>query len=393
VIHTLPLALLLLVLANRRVRAELRAHLASLTSWTRPLHPASLWARFRFDPPAYGLPRRDELDARQAGPPLPAYRLKEVHALADACWEDDWRPAAAYVEAAGDDWDDRWSRMELLQEIARSTSSWVDVWRTAQPDNCDAATLHAALLVHQAWEVRGSGFAHQVPPPRMARFEALLPAAIDAARQAVPLGRDNPGPWVVMITAARGARYSPRKFDPLWTGLVARAPHHYAGHWQALQFWCAKWAGSDEEMLEFARRAVERAPQGSPLAAVYVHALGELQARHGRVGYSRETRRLLEQVAVSLRAVPAGDERLPQVRHLLAYHLGRAGLHDLALEQFRLIGRWCGAQPWCDTPPPVAAFELARATAARKAGGARSPRGGRKGAPGDDADRPADALT
>jgi hypothetical protein len=370
----LPLALLLvLVLRNRRIRSELAAHLVSLGRWTRPLHPAALWARFRFDPAAHGLPRRDQLDAGRPGPPLPAYRVKEMQALADACWEGDWRAAAAYVESAGHDWDDRWSRLELLAEIARPASTWLDAWRTAQPGNCDAATLHALLLVHQAWEVRGSGYARQVAPARMAGFEALLPAAIEAARQAVPLSREDPGPWVVMITAARGARYTPRRFAELWAGLAARAPHHYAGHWQALQFWCAKWSGSDEEMLGFARSAVERAPQGSPLAALYVHALHELQARHGRVAFSAESRQLLERVAVSLRSVPADDERLPPVRHLLAYYLGRARMYDLALEQFRLIGPWCGAEPWIDRNAPVTEFDLARSTAARRSRAALPP--------------------
>ncbi|MFI9123114.1 hypothetical protein ACIGW0_27605 [Streptomyces bikiniensis] len=53
----------------------------------------------------------------------------------------------------------------------------------------------------------------------------------------------------------------------------ARAPHHYEGHWQALQYWCAKWYGSDRLMMRFAGRAVRKAPQGSPLTGMYLHAL------------------------------------------------------------------------------------------------------------------------
>ncbi|MFF0294544.1 hypothetical protein ACFYST_15280 [Kitasatospora sp. NPDC004614] len=37
-----------------------------------------------------------------------------------------------------------------------------------------------------------------------------------------------------------------------------------------------------------------------------------------------------------------------------------------ALEQFRLIGRWCGAQVWAKQGDPVEAFHAARAEAARK---------------------------
>ncbi|BBB02325.1 hypothetical protein RVR_10215 [Actinacidiphila reveromycinica] len=337
----------------------------------RFLRPDALWARYRFDPTAYGLPRRDELDTGRSGPALPGYRVREIQALADATRHGDWQAAASYVEAAGQDWDTRWSRTELLEQIARPDSSWVDAWRRERPDDCDAATLHALVLVHRAWAIRGSGYANTVPPARMAQFGALLPEAIDAAREAAALAPQNPGPWVVMITAARGARYSPYRFQQLWTELVARAPHHYDGHWQALQFWCAKWAGSDAEMLSFARKAVRNAPEGSPLAAMYLFALQELEAREGKRAPSKDSKALLQQVADSLRSVRADDERLPRLRHLLAYHLGRADLHDAALEQFRLIGLWCGAEPWIEDPNPAMSFDLARTRAARKSAGPR----------------------
>ncbi|WP_370084337.1 hypothetical protein [Streptacidiphilus sp. MAP12-16] len=341
---------------------------ARLARWIGPFNPSARWARTRFDPAAYALAPREQLSARRAGPPPPAYRLKEMQAIADAAWEGDWRPAAAYVEAAGQDWDERWSRLELLQEIAARGDAWLGDWRRERPDSCDSATLHAQLLVHRAWEIRGNEYANRVPAARMATFRELLPAAIRVAREAALLAPQDPGPWVVMVTAARGARYSRDQFRPLWEGLLARAPHHYTGHWQALQFWCAKWAGSDRLMLEFAERAVRCAPVGSALAGMHLHALYELEKRGATaLPSSRKAKVLLEDVARSLHQVPADDERLPQLRHLLAYYLGRAGLYDAALEQFRLIGPWCGAEPWTKEPDAVAAFDRARAVAARKA--------------------------
>lgn len=371
-INAIPVIIILLaVFGRRRARSRLVAGLVGLGRWLRPVQPGSLWARFRFDPAAYGLPSRDALDAGRAGPPLPPYRIKEIQALAHAARDGDWRAAAAYVEAAGQDWDMRWSRTELLEEIAQQDSGWVDAWRRAQPDSCDAATVLALLMVHRAWAVRGSGYVHEVPPADLAKFRALLPAAIEAARQAARLAPENPGPWVVMITAARGARYAPRDFEELWAGLYARAPYHYAAHWQAQQYWCRKWCGTDAEMLGFARAAVERAPAGSPLAGMYLFALQELEARDGRVGLSREGKALLLRTAHSLRSVRANDERMPQLRHLLAHYLVRGGFHDEALEQFRLIGPWCRAVPWTRDGRPVAAFDRARAKAARKSTGAR----------------------
>ncbi|MFI8520256.1 hypothetical protein ACIGEZ_20875 [Streptomyces sp. NPDC085481] len=315
----------------------------------------------------YGLPPREQLDSRRPGPPPPAHRTEERQAVADAAWGGDWQSAERYVRAAGEDWDERWNRLELLQQIAWEDDAWLDAWRAAEPRNCDAATLHASIMVHRAWEIRGSGYAHEVMTSDMNRFRAMLPAAIEEARQAALLDPANPSPWVVMVTAARGAQYPRAQFKPLWEGLIARAPHHYEGHWQALQYWCAKWFGSDRRMMRFARQAVRKAPPGSPLAGIYLHALNELTERSatGALAVTPMARSVLKQIAASFDRVAPDDERLPVLRHLLAHYMLRSMMYAPALEQFRLIGPWCGAQPWRKDGNPVMAFETARGTAAK----------------------------
>lgn len=315
---------------------------------------AAAWALERFVAADYGLPPREVLDPGRAGPPAPASRMRERQAVADAAWGGDWAAA------------ERWARIEVLQHVAEEDDAWLDAWRAADPGNCDAATLHASLLVHRAWAIRGSGYAHEVSGYAMNEFRALLPAAIEEARRASLLDPANPGPWVVMITAARGAQYRPKEFEQLWDGLVARAPHHFEGHWQALQYWCAKWFGSDQQMMSFARRAVRNAPPGSPLAGIYLHALDELLKRTafalpaGPVG-----RRMLKRVAASFEQVDPDHELLPGLRHRLADAMVRTMMYGPALEQFRLIGPWCGADAWRRDGNAVVAFETARGTAAK----------------------------
>lgn len=325
------------------------------------------WVAEHFVATDYGLPPREALDARRAGPPAPAHRAEERQAVADAAWGGDWKSAARYVRAAGQDWDERWNRLELLLHVAQEDDAWLDAWRTAEPGDCDAATLHARLMVHRAWEIRGSGYAHEVMTSNMDRFRAMLPAAIEEARQAALLDPADPGPWVVMVTAARGAQYRPAQFRKIWDELAARAPHHYEGHWQALQYWCAKWFGSDRRMMRFARQAVRKAPPGSPLAGIYLHALGELTDRSGdgRLPATPLARTTLKRIAASFDRVAPDDERLPGLRHLLADAMLRSLMYGPALEQFRLIGPWCGAQPWRKDGEPVLAFERARGTAAK----------------------------
>ncbi|MER7578931.1 hypothetical protein [Kitasatospora sp. NPDC097691] len=325
------------------------------------------WARTEYDAPAYGMVPRDRLNPDRAGPPPPPHRRQESRAVADAARAGNWKPAAAYVEAAGQDWDERWSRLELLDSVADRDEGWLKAWRAADPAHCDAAALEAHRMVHAAWAVRGSGYADEVPEADMRAFRAMLPAAIEAAQRAALLDPANPAPWVVMVAAARGARYPHKQFRVLWRGLVERAPFHCVGHWHGMQYWCAKWFGSDKKMLAFAKRAIRAAPAGSPLPGLYLHALGELD-RRGTLGTTLDGelgRQPLRKVAAALALVPPDDERLPLLRHLLAHYAGRAGLYRVALEQFRAIGPWCGCPPWTDAADPVAAFDNARGTAVR----------------------------
>ncbi|MFG2113752.1 hypothetical protein ACGFRB_14155 [Streptomyces sp. NPDC048718] len=320
-----------------------------------------------FEAAAYGLPPRELLDPEHPGPPPPPHRMKERQAVADAAWAGHWQSAARYVRAAGEDWDERWSRLEILRHVAAEDDAWLDAWRAAEPGDCDAATLHASLMVHRAWKIRGRGYAHEVSASAMNQFVSLLPAAIEEARRAALLDPANPGPWVVMITAARGAKYDHARFRPLWDGLVARAPYHYEGHWQALQYWCAKWFGSDREMMRFGREAVRKAPPGSPLAGIYLHALSELADRPAGLlpPVTPMTRSRLKRIAATLDTVEPDDERLPYLRHLLAHAMLRSMLYGPALKQFRLIGVWCGAQVWRENGNAVLGFEAARRKAAQ----------------------------
>lgn len=326
------------------------------------------WIATRFDPAAYGMPPRAALLPNRAGRPPAAHLVREHQAVADAAWEGDWRPAAGWVAAPGKDWDERWSRVQLLARIAVERDDWLRTWREAEPGSCDAAVVEAELMVRRAWLIRGSGRAREVPAEAMAGFRARLPAAVEAARRAALLDPADPGPWVVMVTAARGLGYRHARFRRLWAELTARAPHHYDAHWQALQYWCPKWRGSERALLRFARRAVRKAPTGSPLACLMLYALYE-RARATSAGEPLRAvfeRRELKAAAAALALVPEHDPRVPVLRHLLAHHLVRARMWRAALEQFRILGPWCGAVPWIDGTDPAAAFHATRALAAAK---------------------------
>lgn len=79
-------------------------------------------------------------------------------------------------------------------------------------------------MVHRAWAIRGGAYAHKVSQANMDTFQRMLPDAMKAAHEASELAPADPGPWVVMLTAARALNYDHGQFSRLFAGLQTRAP-------------------------------------------------------------------------------------------------------------------------------------------------------------------------
>jgi hypothetical protein len=321
------------------------------------------------DVAAYGLLPREELDASEYGPTAP-----EVADATLAAREGDWRPGAALLAAAGQDWDRRWYLLTSLAHVAAEEEAWLHAWRTAQPDHPDAAAVHAQTLLYRAWRVRGDGYAKETSADRLARFQQLLQAAVEAARTAAALAPHDPSPWITMVTAARGLVLPHEEFRHLWAELTSRAPHHFYAHQHALQYWSAKWCGSDRLAHRFAQEAAASAPPQSLLSVLPLEAAFEraLQGPGPVPLAGRHSKSELDAVRAALAAVPADDPRVPLVRHRLAAALTLAGKGAEALEHFRLLEPWVGGEPWTYHANPVAMYDRARALAIVKAGKRRT---------------------
>ncbi|MFE2414359.1 hypothetical protein ACFXDE_39125 [Kitasatospora sp. NPDC059408] len=315
--------------------------------------------------PAAGLVPRSELVEVGSEPADPAAR-----AALDAARSGDWRPAAAYLSGDEGDWSARYARMNPFGELAATDDLWLWQWRKEQPDSPEAALVHTDALVKRAWEIRTGQYASEVTREQATGFHQVLQEAAEASHEAIRLApADDPNPWAAQQAIAMGQGWSRERYRELWAEIVAREPHHFGAHTAALQYWCAKWRGSDELMHGFADEAIAGAPAGSLLTVLKLRAYWEqvLRDKSAATLYrSAEFTAALDAALADLAAAdPAHPGTVPS-RGWIAHGLIENGRPAQALELFRGMGREI-AGPWIYYGDPAAVFDAARTKAARAA--------------------------
>ncbi|MEW1722612.1 hypothetical protein [Streptomyces sp. NPDC093109] len=284
--------------------------------------------------------------------PLPAGLTGAQHALETG----DWRPVAdllaatrsATATATGPDWEHRSMYVGHLGGLAAKDDGWLADWEAERPDDPDAAVVRARSTVDLAWDIRGAQRAKYTSGEQFAGFHRVLERSVAECARAAELAPDDPTPYIVEIWTGLGLGYPHARLDRLWKELVQRAPHHYEAHFSALQYWCAKWRGSEELARDFAARAAADAPLGSllrilPLIVLFEH-------REEVEGYvtenTDEARALVDAALTDAAAADPDHPRLAEVRHLLAYYLCVQDRDEAAVELFRQVDGYVGALPW-----------------------------------------------
>jgi len=220
--------------------------------------------RKTIDVTRFGLPADRELTGERL--------LPEPSRIArDAYVAGDWQPGAELLADIGTDWGRRSAAVAVLSKAAANDDTALKAWRAARPDDPDAAVVHADALTEVAWQIRSAQRASQVSQEQFASFLRILEEADEACQLAAKLAPEDPTPWEKRCTIAMGRQYSADDFREVWAGVMARDPLHVNGHARGLQYWCAKWFGSHEQMWAFAEEGAAKHPKLSwlPLAAAF----------------------------------------------------------------------------------------------------------------------------
>ncbi|MFF3679762.1 hypothetical protein ACFYYS_38075 [Streptomyces sp. NPDC002120] len=310
---------------------------------------------------ALGFVAEADLDTENPAPVPP-----ERTAVLEAVRSGDWEAGAAYVEAAGQDWQERMERVRPLALAAAEDDAWLLAWRAARPADPTAALVDADTAIMVAWNVRGGQSGSRTTQEQFRLFHDLLVKAQEAAHEAQRLADPaDPTPYIVEQPIGQGLGYSHERYRELWDQVVGRDPKVLWSHISGLQYWCRKWRGSHELALAFARESAAVGKPGDLLSLLPLIAYFEQETDEEDLAaetFFKEPEIVAAVDAALLDLAAAGDDHpgTARIRHMLAYLLFWQDRDEQAVEQFRHIDGFIGALPWSYAGEPKRRYLYAR---------------------------------
>lgn len=271
-------------------------------------------------------------------------------AAVEAALGGDHRPAADLLERTRShrDWDAHSAALTVLGDAASSAPQWLEDWQREEPESPAAALVRARLGLVEAWHQRSNAQSQDVSREQFEAFHATLADATALIQRAADLAPDDPEPWNLALTHARGLE-APREYVEEYLGNLRSADAwHYWGHRAALEYLTDKWFGSHEESHSFARSVVEAAPADARVQTLALDALLEhLVSKDGDAAVADRERAVFA-VDRARAWVDAhdGDDRTWLHRNALAFCLYRLGRFREAYDELVAVGPHVTGYPW-----------------------------------------------
>jgi hypothetical protein len=178
-----------------------------------------------------------------------------------------WQEFNDFLEATRD-WPDRNFYVSQLTDGLDGRPEWIDQWVGARPGAAVPLLFRGAHGITRAWAARGSGWAESVQEDAWPVFHARLVDADRDLARAATLDEADPTPLAHSLSAAMGLSLGLTEARRRFGEVIRRDPWNLNAHTRMLEVTKAKWAGSHEEMLGFARWASARAPEGASVHRV-----------------------------------------------------------------------------------------------------------------------------
>lgn len=277
----------------------------------------------------------------------------------------DWHPAAALMKDSADP-TTRQHRVRELADAYVKNGQWLDAWRHDEPNTASPQLIWACTGIPRAWAVRGGAYTEHTEEERLEKFDQIVIEAGDLLSHAITQLPNEPVLRTEMLWQGLGAGVDGDEFQRRWDAANEVSPDNRWSHIAALQYHCAKWYGSHEQMYDFAQKAAANAPEGSG------NAVTVLQAHIEFLLFERDYNNMSPQDSVAFwqspkvqedidfalsRWLPNGDPAphpyVPHHRSVMAYALCHAGRWKEAKAQFEATNNVVFNYPWNYIPETV----------------------------------------
>ena len=228
----------------------------------------------------------------------------------------------------------------------------LDEWCSQQPESHIPWLLRGIFYTGYAWQIRGGGWAEDVPKDAWAKFEAMLHRARADLRKSYQLNPKDPNSSCQLLVVAKGLSLSRDEMEKYFQNAISAFPFHYGSHYQKLNYLMPKWHGTKEEMDDFAMGCMKLSEEHPYLGLVTIAALEESHYRSPKSFLGRSKNYLgrddvwptVEKIYENYFIKYPEDIRR---RFFYAYHASLAQKHEAAIKQFEIIGdRWMEGTSW-----------------------------------------------
>jgi len=271
----------------------------------------------------------------------------------------------------GGAWEDRHFYCEVVARNADVAA--LDTLCAADRRNAIAHLLRAAKGITMAWEARRSS--DTLTSHSWADFREHIEHARGLLEVAARLDPVDPTPHVYMLEVARGLQLPAEEAYEHFKKAVARDRLHFPAHAAMVEVLSPTWGGNNEDMFDFARSAVQGAPEGTEVWLVLL--LANIERWHYTYSMEGET-----EAATALVADPAVQEEVmqayrnsllsdwhvpgrytPRRRNEMAFWFHLTGERSRLKYELSRLGPICTDAPWSHLGEPREVFRAARKSA------------------------------
>ena len=179
----------------------------------------------------------------------------------------------ALGQLAQNDWDQRYYIIEALGDSF--PLGILEDWVENEPESADGFLLLGLRLMNIAWSIRGAGQANTVSEEQHEKFFECLKESYHALNLACQYREADPTPWAILILVNLYASQGAEAIEQCFNEAISKDPDNWLAYKNRTFTLTQKWGGDNQQMLDFARDAANKAPAGSLVPIVLLKAMAE----------------------------------------------------------------------------------------------------------------------